>query len=68
MNTILFITKKQGYNEDTIVLKLIRYLLLTTTFNIAYSQNAMTSKLLFKELYYFRIVCYDFYSTRENGE
>lgn len=34
VNTILFITKQQGYNEDTIVAKLIRYQLLTTAFNI----------------------------------
>ncbi len=35
VNTILFLTKQQGYNEDTIVAKLIRYQLLTTAFNIA---------------------------------
>lgn len=34
VNTILFITKQQGYNENTIVAKLIRYQLLTTAFNI----------------------------------
>ncbi len=34
VNTILFLTKQQGYNEDTIAMKLIRYLLLTTVFNI----------------------------------
>ncbi len=34
VNTILFVTKQQGYNEDTIVAKLIRYQLLTTVFNI----------------------------------
>ncbi len=34
VNTILFVTKQQGYNEDTIVAKLIRYQLLTTAFNI----------------------------------
>jgi len=34
VNTILFVTKQQGYNEDTIVEKLIRYQLLTTVFNI----------------------------------
>ncbi len=34
VNTILFVTKQQGYNEDTIVTKLIRYQLLTTAFNI----------------------------------
>jgi len=33
VNTILFVTKQQGYNEDTIVAKLIRYQLLTTLFN-----------------------------------
>jgi len=35
VNTILFVTKQQGYNEDTIVTKLIRYQLLTTAFNFA---------------------------------
>ncbi len=35
VNTILFVTKQQGYNEDTIVSKLIRYQLLTTLFNAA---------------------------------
>ncbi len=35
VNTILFATKQQGYNEDTIAAKLIRYQLLTTLFNIA---------------------------------
>ncbi len=34
VNTILFVTKQQGYNENTIVTKLIRYQLLTTAFNI----------------------------------
>lgn len=34
VNTILFVTKQQGYNEDTIVAKLVRYQLLTTAFNI----------------------------------
>ncbi len=34
VNTILFVTKQQGYNEATIVAKLIRYQLLTTLFNI----------------------------------
>ncbi len=34
VNTILFVTKQQGYNEDTIAAKLIRYQLLTTAFNI----------------------------------
>ncbi len=34
VNTILFVTKQQGYNEDTIAAKLIRYQLLTTLFNI----------------------------------
>lgn len=34
VNTILFVTKQQGYNEHTIVAKLIRYQLLTTAFNI----------------------------------
>ncbi len=34
VNTILFVTKQQGYNEDTIAAKLIRYQLLTTVFNI----------------------------------
>ncbi|MGN0368195.1 MAG: HD-GYP domain-containing protein [Wujia sp.] len=33
VNTILFVTKSQGYNEDTIASKLIRYQLLTTVFN-----------------------------------
>ncbi|MGN0679559.1 MAG: HD-GYP domain-containing protein [Oscillospiraceae bacterium] len=33
VNTILFLTKQQGYNEDTIGIKLIRYQLLTTMFN-----------------------------------
>lgn len=35
VNTLLFITRQQGYNEDTIVMKLIRYQLLTTLFNAA---------------------------------
>ncbi len=34
VNTILFATKQQGYNESTIAAKLIRYQLLTTAFNI----------------------------------
>ncbi len=34
VNTILFVTKQQGYNEDTIVEKLIRYQLFTTMFNV----------------------------------
>ncbi len=34
VNTLLFLTKQQGYNEDTIVEKLIRYQLLTTMFNL----------------------------------
>ncbi len=34
VNTILFVTQQQGYNEDTIVMKLVRYQLLTTAFNI----------------------------------
>ncbi len=34
VNTILFVTRQQGYNEDTIVEKLIRYQLLTTVFNV----------------------------------
>ncbi len=34
VNTILFVTKQQGYNESTIAAKLIRYQLLTTAFNI----------------------------------
>lgn len=34
VNTILFLTKQQGYNEDTIGIKLIRYQLLTTLFNV----------------------------------
>lgn len=33
VNTILYITRTQGYNPDTIVDKLIRYQLLTTVFN-----------------------------------
>lgn len=33
VNTILYVTRSQGYNPDTIVGKLIRYLLLTTLFN-----------------------------------
>lgn len=33
VNTLLFVTRQQGYNEDTIVGKLIRYQLLTTLFN-----------------------------------
>ncbi|MGN0497019.1 MAG: HD-GYP domain-containing protein [Lachnospiraceae bacterium] len=33
VNTILYVTRSQGYNPDTIVDKLIRYLLLTTLFN-----------------------------------
>ena len=33
VNTILFVTKSQGYNEDTIASKLIRYQLLTSVFN-----------------------------------
>lgn len=35
VNTLLFVTRQQGYNEDTIVGKLIRYQLLTTLFNAA---------------------------------
>lgn len=35
VNTILFVTKQQGYNEKTIAEKLIRYQLLTTVFNLA---------------------------------
>ena len=34
VNTILYVTRSQGYNPDTIVDKLIRYLLLTTLFNV----------------------------------
>ncbi|MGN0347754.1 MAG: HD-GYP domain-containing protein [Lachnospiraceae bacterium] len=34
VNTILYVTRSQGYGPDTIVAKLIRYLLLTTLFNI----------------------------------
>ncbi len=34
VNTILFATKQQGYNESTIAAKLVRYQLLTTAFNI----------------------------------
>lgn len=34
VNIILFVTKQQGYNEDTIVAKLIRYQVLTTLFNV----------------------------------
>ena len=34
VNTLLFVTRQQGYNEDTIVGKLIRYQLLTTLFNV----------------------------------
>ena len=33
VNTILYVTRSQGYGPDTIVEKLIRYLLLTTLFN-----------------------------------
>lgn len=33
VNTILYVTRSQGYNPDTIVDKLIRYQLLTTLFN-----------------------------------
>ena len=32
-NTLLYITRSQGYGPDTIVEKLIRYLLVTTIFN-----------------------------------
>lgn len=35
VNTILYVTRSQGYNPDTIAGKLIRYLLLTTLFNIS---------------------------------
>ena len=34
VNTLLFISRQQGYNEDTIVMKLIRYQLLTTLYNV----------------------------------
>ncbi len=34
VNTLLFVTKEQGYNEQTIVEKLIRYQVLTTLFNV----------------------------------
>lgn len=34
VNTILYVTRSQGYNPDTIVNKLIRYQLLTTLFNV----------------------------------
>lgn len=34
VNTLLFITGQQGYNENTIVSKLIRYQLMTTLFNL----------------------------------
>ncbi len=34
VNTILYVTRSQGYNPDTITGKLIRYLLLTTLFNV----------------------------------
>lgn len=34
VNTLLFITGQQGYNENTIVGKLIRYQLMTTLFNV----------------------------------
>ncbi len=34
VNTILFLTKQQGYNEDTILDKLIRYQLVPTAFNL----------------------------------
>lgn len=34
VNTLLYVTRQQGYNEDTIVMKLIRYQLLTTLFNV----------------------------------
>lgn len=34
VNTLLYINRQQGYNEKTIVSKLIRYLLLTTLFNV----------------------------------
>lgn len=33
VNTLLFVTKQQGYNEETIVVKLIRYQAMTTLFN-----------------------------------
>ncbi len=33
VNTILYVTRSQGYNPDTIVSKLIRYQLLTTVFD-----------------------------------
>ncbi len=33
VNTLLFVNQQQGYNQDTIVEKLIRYQLLTTLFN-----------------------------------
>ena len=33
INAILFVTKQQGYNEHTIVAKLIRYQVMTTLFN-----------------------------------
>ena len=34
VNTLLYITRSQGYNPDTIVNKLIRYQLITTLCNI----------------------------------
>lgn len=34
VNTLLFVTKEQGYNEQTIVGKLIRYQVMTTLFNV----------------------------------
>lgn len=34
VNTLLFVTKQQGYNEDTIIAKLIRYQVMTTLFNV----------------------------------
>ena len=34
VNTLLFVNRQQGYNEDTIAGKLIRYQLLTTLFNV----------------------------------
>lgn len=34
VNTLLFLTEQQGYNQNTIVGKLIRYQLMTTLFNL----------------------------------
>lgn len=45
VNTLLFVNRQQGYNEDTIAGKLIRYQLLTTLFNVVV---ILTCKILCK--------------------